>query len=603
MQSDRARRIGRHAVLWLAAAAVLVWRDPLKPLATPNPCAAGLDVFAIFVARQWPALPVGRLLSTLDTVILIAALACFAEWCYLAAKNVLIAGAATVALGLGPALAPSLAPPASAAALGLCAAFALVTRGRLLGPVASGRSAVRAFVVLALASTVVPSWCIACSACAIAVGWRTFAPMPRAPRLAVTLGAAIAVGGAALLVSRYAGVPTLARGVPWYACAFSADVAGQWLAQSASIVWWLLGPVVLALAALGTFAIASRRGAAPIVVVLVLVAIAAIPSSNGRPEIVWQALITAVWSACAIGLTECAAMMGPTRARFAASALLLIAVPALELTRVRGQERDNVVRPIGHERATLAEVTAILNVIPADARLVDEDASIDLLLRAASFGGRRASKPFSMVEPTRQAVARALTGGPVYAFPRGQEILSLRGFVVEPAVDRFRDVGLQQIHGLGAIAAARRCVQLSEAWVDLTSVAATGRIAIAAESEPARGPVLLYFAGPTEYAPGPDGWAPRVRTGFDVTLLDRETPDRAARFSAEMREAGLENTAVAHERYASRLIVRRTPLSPLELAIVLGPPRPAAIGRLATDSAGSPSITICDAPNVTITSF
>src|SRR5207245_7963750 len=106
---------------------------------------------------------------------------------------------------------------------------------------------------------------------------------------------------------------------------------------------------------------------------------------------------------------------------------------------------------------TLRQMTAMLNLVSQDARFVEEDSTVDVLLRASVFGGRRRSKPFTVVAAQPDAIAHALVGGSVYAFPRRQEDLSLRGFVIEPltaAVLR-RDEGRQAIRGLAATPAHR----------------------------------------------------------------------------------------------------------------------------------------------------
>ena len=140
-------------------------------------------------------------------------------------------------------------------------------------------------------------------------------------------------------------------------------------------------------------------------------------------------------------------------------------------------------------------------------------------------------------------------------------------------------------------------------WVDLSAEGRHGRIAIVAASETDVGPVDLYFGGPTEYAPGPDGWAPRLRSQFRLSLFDRSASGDAARLEAEARDLQLAAQPVFQAAFVSRMFIERTPRSPLELPIVLGPPRPVGLGRLHQDVSPHERIVVCDAPPVTLSTF
>src|SRR5262249_58175683 len=82
-------------------------------------------------------------------------------------------------------------------------------------------------------------------------------------------------------------------------------------------------------------------------------------------------------------------------------------------------------------------------------------------LRAAGAGGRRKVKPIAVLGPQADAVASALARHTVYAFPRRQDDLSLRGFVVDPdAMTRLSADDPRRLEGLAAITGRRSCQRL-----------------------------------------------------------------------------------------------------------------------------------------------
>ena len=246
-------------------------------------------------------------------------------------------------------------------------------------------------------------------------------------------------------------------------------------------------------------------------------------------------------------------------------------------------------------------MTAMLNLVSQDARFVEEDSTVDVLLRASVFGGRRKTKPFTVLAPQPDVIAHALVGGSVYAFPRRQEDLSLRGFVIEPLTAAIlrRDEGPQAIEGLAAITATRRCRIAGDTWADLTG--ASGRIAISADSETARGPVVIYLGGATAVEPRPDGWPPRTTRGFRFFTFDQLTGTRSDRLRGEARDLGLTSEhSVLAEPFVIRLTLHRTPRAPLALAVVLGATFPIGVAKLEPGGANVGHLTVCDAPAVPI---
>jgi hypothetical protein len=598
MQSstDRARRIGRHALLWLAGPVVLIAHDRTAALAAPTRCAAALDLLAIAILRRWPELSVGQFLDGLQPVIVVLALGLLAECCDRATRELPVALTIAVMFGVSPPMIPDVSLPTAALATGVCAGAALAIR-RIVTDARAGLVEVAcAVAALAAGAVVVPSWTLACAVAAFAVtAWGG----PRTGRGSFRIPAAIAmtalIAAAALAILSVMHMPAIGDSGSWYGCAIpTAAVDSVSRADTIPTLLWMFGPIALTLAALG-FAVALSRAAAYVLAAVGFIMLAAIPGSAARTEVALAPVIVATWCAAAVGLHEVVGMMRRARHGWIAVVLLLCGLPVLELARVRADERDDRVPPYSHERASLAAVTSLLNLVPSESFLVEEDASIDLLLRAAVFGGRRSSKPFAVVPSDRDSVVRALAISTVWAFPAGQERLSLRGFAI--------DSSDQRIHGLARVASARACQQLGMRLVDLPAEGVRGRVAVVATHESDRGPVVLYFGGSTDYEPGPDDWPPRVRTGFAVTVFDRRSPANPTLLDAELRDTPLTQQPVAAMPFIARIVVKRTPRSPLELPIVLGPPRPIGAGRLAEEASTIDRISVCDAPPIHVSTF
>jgi hypothetical protein len=597
MQSsmDRGRRISRHAILWLIGPLVLIARHSIGELAPAHRCAPAIDLLGVAILRQWPDLEIGQLLAWFQPAVVVFVLACVAELFDRLTRNIVVVLGTGLMMAFSPLFIPALALLTPVAAVGLCAAAALVI-GRITP---NGRRSLIdvgfAGAVLLLAALVVPSWTVACALGACAITWSCSAQTGRrSVRVAGALATAAIVGVVPFAMLRATHMPALGDAAPWYACAtpIAANVPAL-LPQ----VFRTIGPVISALAVLGlAVGLLRDKHVWWVVVASPFVALACWPVAGLAPSITLAPLFLATWSAAAIGLDEILRQMQRARGGIVAAAVLLCVLPVLEAARVRDQERD-VVRPVSQERASLAAMTSILNLVPAGARFVEEDASIDLLLRAALLGGRRSSKPFMVIPVDRRRVEHALAESTtVWAFPLGQQLLTLRGFEMRPD-------GELPMRGVARVAAVRSCQELGMLWVDLSAEGRHGRIAIVAASETDVGPVDLYFGGPTEYAPGPDGWPPRLRSRFRLSLFDRSASGDAARLEAEARDLHLAAQPVFQAAFVSRMFIERTPRSPLELPIVLGPPRPVGLGRLHQDASPHERIVVCDAPPVTLSTF
>jgi hypothetical protein len=237
------------------------------------------------------------------------------------------------------------------------------------------------------------------------------------------------------------------------------------------------------------------------------------------------------------------------------------------------------------------------------ATFVEEDATVDVLLRAANVGARRRAKPITVVAPTADAVGGALRSRTVYAFPWRQDDLSLRGFVVEPVpAARVSSDGAHALDGVAAITGRRRCQAVEPAWADFSG--APDRIALSADSPAARGPAVILLGGKTAGAPQPDGWSPRAVRGFGFFTFNRLTPAGTERLAAEARATGLPaNHPLLDQPFVVRLNLHRTPRAPLALPVILGGAFPVGATRLDPGAANVGHLTVCDAPAIAVSSF
>jgi hypothetical protein len=126
-----------------------------------------------------------------------------------------------------------------------------------------------------------------------------------------------------------------------------------------------------------------------------------------------------------------------------------------------------------------AQIRGVLNLLPPGSTIVEEDASVDLLLRAAYFAGRQSTRLLAVIPLSRRSVLDALNAGPVFAFPAGQHDLALRGFGLEPVMTATRIAG----RGIAAVSGPRACVELGKTCVDLDGVGTYGRVALVADSD------------------------------------------------------------------------------------------------------------------------
>jgi hypothetical protein len=599
--SVRLTGIWRRAMPWLVGPAALLIQGRLSELTSPNLCPGLLDLISILVLRAQPDLTVGTLFTTLHAFFVVIGLAAVVALARRAACSLAVATATGLAIGLSPLFPQTLAPPWEASAFAACALGACFLASKKPSIVLCAAGAWFAAAVFVPAFTI-PA--------AIGAGVTFVTALPqrsRTWRLVVGTAVTLVCVLSAVLVFLRSGTLE-AGGLPvssWRAlvsCALPMWRPMGWT----GLLGRVFGPFALALAALGLFVVAQRTSwrRAVAIAAIALVAIAAAGSTATSPLVALSPVLVGTWVLVAVGLQQIVALAQRPVGRVAA-ALVIVLLPTLQVSRLRADERDDRVRPLGHEATTLGQVIAILNVVPSDATFAEEDSSMDILLRAAVFGGRRKGKPFVVVPRRREVMAQALDRGPVFAFPRGQQDLSLRGFAIEPVtrIGRSREGAADTIEGLTAVTGIRSCQVIGDSWIDLDAIGASGRIALSGDSEAAYGPIVLYLGGPTDGEPRADGWPIRSTRGFRWASFDRQTDANRERLQAEARAVGLSEHPVFAAPFVTRLTLHRTPRAPLTLAVLLGASLPVGIGKGEYAGPGAAHLTICDAPPVRLELF
>ena len=617
--SARLDAVGRRVVPWVVGPAALVIRGRPLELASPSACPGLLELTAIASVRLDPDLGIGTVFVVLRAAAIVVGLAVFVELVFRRTRHMTLAAATGLAVGLSPLFPSTLSPPLEAAAFAVCAAGALlfgacgVVSWRTRSPLAFAFASLCLFLAAAL---LVPPWLVIAAAgvfvtiaAAAASAFRSNGPRlgPWGRWVAGGVSAAgFALVAIAILSLSQPGV--LAGLSSWRAvasCTLPWPSPARALA-SASTIGWALGPFALSLAALGLFAEAPhagwRRCALAAGVGILCLGLAA--GAGLRPHVALAPSAVSLWWLAGSGLRELTlvtAIGWKPVLRFV-SAVIFVLLPTLEASRLGAEERDDWVRPQGHEKTTLRQMRAVLSQVSSSAVVVEEDSTIDVLLRASVAGRRRPGRSITIVPPRSEVVTRALESGAVYAFPRQQENLSQRGFAIEPfAVTVFnRDNVAEKIGGVASIVATRRCQDIGNAWVDLAGAGTQGRIAMAADSETARGPVTIYLGGSMAARPVPDGWPERTTRGFRFGLFDQRE-GRSDRLVADAKALGLTTEpAVLAEPFVVRLALHRTPRAPLVLAVALGASFPFGVAKLEHDSADGGHLTVCSAPAIEI---
>ena len=251
---DQAIRFARRATPWVVGPIVFVLRGPTTDLAPASRCGGALDLLSMVVVGARPSLYVGTLFTTFQAVALILAFGFLGSLVLRTSGSLAIALAVTAALAISQPFDSGLALPASAMAFAACAAAALVLRA-WTEKGEHHRSTLRACAAVFVAASIVPAWTTMCAFLTFGLVARGRASEARRRRVLIaSIAAAVSVGvpvGIAAIVNRAGPSPRVASCVlPGSPISFAS------LSNAVDAT----GPLVLALAALGGYAVALAAG-------------------------------------------------------------------------------------------------------------------------------------------------------------------------------------------------------------------------------------------------------------------------------------------------------------------------------------------------------
>jgi hypothetical protein len=540
-----------RATPWLVAAlAVALRHPPPRELAPPAACPTVLELLSVAAVQLDARLSLGTWFAALHAIAIGLAVAALVQLVVRTTGSRAAALAVGLASALGPAFSPTLAPPWAAASFAAAASLALV----LVGP--TRRSVAVAAVALAVvlaAPLIVP---------------------PASPSAPGPWRVAIACLQ-----------PGLGDGATDGAMAAAAAAA------SAS------GPVVLSLAVLGAYALWFGDGRR-------LLAVAAGLGSAGAMFAAWRGssaslplgfMLAAAWCLAAAGIAKLVERAGTGWSR-AGVAVLVVLLPVLQLARAHGEIRDDQQWPIGHSEATRRFVREQLDQVPSNGAVVEEDASLDVLLRALSGRIRDSGKALPIVPRVPDQVEAAVrTGRAVLAWPLARRDLTLRGFTFEvPAPVRAVAPEEPSPEMPARVAGRLPCRAVAADWSDVSDVLSTDRLAFVARAEEFRGPIALVIGGRAEVVARVGDWPARARRGFHARRFTAPETDQDAARAAWARAQDLPpDLPPLAEPNAVRLVLFRTPRAPLALLLTIDGRPARAFARLDRPAASPGAIMLC----------
>lgn len=543
----------QRAFPWLVAAlALALRRPPPRELAPPSACPNLLELLSVAAVRVEARLTVGAWFAALHTVTIALAVAAIAQLVLRATGSRAAALAVGLAVALGPAFPPTLAPPWEAAAFAAAAAAALV----LTRPTRRAAATAAIVIVLALAAPVL----VPPSSPSAPASWR-------------------------------AAVSCVQPG--------AADRAAAGLLETASAAASHAGPVVIALALLGAIAWWSVGRAGTLAVAVGLAATGAASAAWGRTgaSLALGLALVATWWLAGGGIAELLERAGGRWWPRAGVAVLVVLTPLLQLARAHAEIRDDQPWPIGHAEATRRSADALLDQVPLDAALVEEDASTDILQRALSSRMRVAGKALPIVPRAPDQVEAAAGAGPVFVWPLGRRDLQLRGFLVQ-SVAPARATGSSgpAPGGLARLTGRLACREVTADWTDVSDVLGADLVTLVSPADAIRGPVTLVVGGPAAVDARASDWPARTRRGFLVGHFTAPAADpQSARGVWARRHDLPPDLAPLLEPFVASIVLFRTPRAPLALPVeIVGRPTRAA-ARRGQNAGGAGALVLCAA--------
>ena len=287
------------------------------------------------------------------------------------------------------------------------------------------------------------------------------------------------------------------------------------------------------------------------------------------------------WALVALGLGEFLRAINFRRLHWIVAPIALAALPWLQASHREAGDIASADVPRGHEHLSRQRFMQIISGVAPGGTLVVEDALVSMLVHHASRRLATTGHQITLVTRDVDAVAAALTGGRVFAFPRGQTILQYEGF-------RVRDVEAH-IDGVAEISSGAACGIVDREWRDAPGLTAASALALVASTRDARGPAIVYLAADERLAPERSEWPARAGRGFDVHEYNRD--DERDR-STLLKDAAGDEAPAAHSIFQARHVVRleiwRVPGAPWQLPVRLARPPVAALVR--AHSAATPGV-------------
>lgn len=220
-------------------------------------------------------------------------------------------------------------------------------------------------------------------------------------------------------------------------------------------------------------------------------------------------------------------------------------------------------KPLGHDRATLTSMRALLSNIPTGAYLVRDDAATDILVRAAQRDFVRARVEIRTIKNDAANIRQLLNFGRVFALPHAQQSLAMQGFKI---VDGLRVAD----RGLAEVVAGAECIVASHGWQDAPQLAGHTSLAFVAADDERRGPVVLMLSGREEFINvNPVGWAPRTLRGFSPRSFDLHSSEGMRDFGQAIADDNLFYNTELTSNMVTRVALWRMPDSPRQMRIEL----------------------------------
>ena len=559
---------------------LLAWALHQGPaaLTAPARCPGALELAAVWTARLAPDAPLGQWLLGADAILFGAAVCLTTALVQTRVATWPIAAAVGLTIAALPRLAPTYAPFDPALLLVAAATiFALTADAprRAEGDRAAPGAASRRLAVCAglwVTALIVPQ---AGVLLAVLAGVYALGADTPARRARQALLASSAVAGAGLVVGLL--VPGLPPRIPLAripSCGLPLLIApGAWTHEVGAILA-SAGPYALAVALVGAiFALTSRaeRSAVSRTSIWTLGAYALIPALDAAPTTAQAPrglypLLIAFALLLGAGLSAMTRACGPRPAGRVAALFFCALLPGLQLAAPRSNVR--AADSFGVERLSAAAVNQLLKVLPDDSVLVDEDATVPLLLRVNGDSRERMNKRLALAprEPDTLSRLAARSRVRLFALPLAQSRLQWRGIA-------FRRADLPGVSGLAEALPGPGCDVLTPGWQEVSSVptARTSAVTIVGIAPGEDHVVLVYAIASAELTPSPVDWPAAAQRGFAQTTYRLDHQGHPEALAVQLRKDGATpGMFAAGWAFTTRLEVWRASGAPPVLPVTLG---------------------------------